>query len=411
MSETNSQNRKSKDGKRVHRRFVRINGKLIAESFSRKTDADRWFFEKKREKELSESGLSLPMQLTPVEEFADQWLQSRKANGKPLSSWECDNARVRLYVAPAFGKQPMQRITTREWERFLDSKVASGKMSPATRNRIRSLLSKMYNDAHRQGVVTSNPITIIPKLREGEQQWNYWHTKEEISIYLAEAAKVSPSFFICAMLALNTGARVGEILAFDWDAIQLEQRRLHIWRIFEEASHTVCARTKGHKSRWLGINDALYEALVEHRRHTSAKHRNASLVCQASGEHFTQHQIRDIHTRVCKDAGLKVIRVHDLRHTYASHYVMNGGSLAELQGILGHSVPSMTQKYAHLAPGFLEGKAGVVNFSWKLKNASVISLAPRQGRREDGKKSDTQVTQLSENEEVEQAKDSGIAQG
>ncbi len=43
-----------------------------------------------------------------------------------------------------------------------------------------------------------------------------------------------------------------------------------------------------------------------------------------------------------------------MRHTYASHYVMNGGGIAEMQMLLGHSTPQMTQKYAHLTPGFLE---------------------------------------------------------
>lgn len=124
------------------------------------------------------------------------------------------------------------------------------------------------------------------------------------------------------------------------------------------------------------------------------KRRGVPLIHGADDKHLDQHQIRSIHLRVCRDAGLKEIRVHDIRHTYASHYVMNGGSLAELQGILGHSTPSMTQKYAHLAPGFLETKAGVVSFSWKQKEAGVISILKHQS-----KKSDTQVTHLKKKKE------------
>jgi integrase len=86
-----------------------------------------------------------------------------------------------------------------------------------------------------------------------------------------------------------------------------------------------------------------------------------------------EHRIRRIHKRVCKLAGVKSIRIHDLRHTYASHYIMNGGSLAELQGLLGHSSPNMTMKYAHLAPGFLESKASVVSFSHSGENVIPIS--------------------------------------
>ena len=62
------------------------------------------------------------------------------------------------------------------------------------------------------------------------------------------------------------------------------------------------------------------------------------------------------------------IQKHDLRHTYASHYIMNGVSLTELQALLGHSNTLMTLKYAHLTPGFLEKKAGVVSFSIPKEN-------------------------------------------
>ena len=78
---------------------------------------------------------------------------------------------------------------------------------------------------------------------------------------------------------------------------------------------------------------------------------------------MAEWMIRLRHRRTCARAGLKAIRVHDLRHTYASHYVMNGGSLADLQGLLGHSTSMMTMKYAHLAPGHLESKSSVVAFS------------------------------------------------
>lgn len=61
--------------------------------------------------------------------------------------------------------------------------------------------------------------------------------------------------------------------------------------------------------------------------------------------------IRKRHLRTCRRAGVKEIRVHDLRHTYASHYVMSGGSLSDLQALLGHLTFEITRKYAHLTSG------------------------------------------------------------
>ncbi|TVQ80283.1 MAG: hypothetical protein EA369_03055 [Bradymonadales bacterium] len=62
-------------------------------------------------------------------------------------------------------------------------------------------------------------------------------------------------------------------------------------------------------------------------------------------------------------AGVRPINSHALRHTYASHDVMKGGALYDLQGLLGHSSTEVTKRYAHLAPDLLMAKANVVTFA------------------------------------------------
>ncbi|MCO5113007.1 MAG: tyrosine-type recombinase/integrase [Bdellovibrionaceae bacterium] len=54
---------------------------------------------------------------------------------------------------------------------------------------------------------------------------------------------------------------------------------------------------------------------------------------------------------------------HDFRHTFASHYMMNGGNLFDLQKFLGHADIKMTQRYAHLCPDYLHDKIQIINFS------------------------------------------------
>jgi site-specific recombinase XerD len=124
--------------------------------------------------------------------------------------------------------------------------------------------------------------------------------------------------------------------------------------------------------RWLGINDQLFESLMEYKNSSLFRKPNSPVICNAEGNRLYERQIRRIHERVCLKAQVKVIRVHDMRHTYASHYIMNGGNLAELQSLLGHSSPMMTLKYAHMEPGFLEKKASIVSFS--LVKQNVVPL-------------------------------------
>ncbi len=368
----------------MYRRYIRINGKLIAKRFVRKTDADRWYIDKKREKELVESGVQQQVQLVDLGEYADKWMLTRKAQGKPVSSWKTDERRLRLHILPVMAKRSLQRITRREWEEFLDSLLVKGGLKPATRNRIQALVSKMYNDAIRQELVLTNPLTVVPKLREAQDRWGYWETLGECSQYLTEAPKEGTFFQIFAMLALNTGARVGEILALRHQDVQLERRVLHIWRTYEQETRTIVERTKGKAGRWLGINDTLYKALLEHKRVTSFKKPGDLLVSRDDGTPMEEWMIRLRHRRTCDRAGVKQIRVHDMRHTYASHYVMSGGNASDLQALLGHSSAEMTRKYSHLAPGHLESKSNVVAFSATPatadtgKTATVISLSEHQ---------------------------------
>lgn len=73
----------------------------------------------------------------------------------------------------------------------------------------------------------------------------------------------------------------------------------------------------------------------------------------------------------CDEAGVSRIRFHDLRHTYASHFIMNGESIFVLKEILGHSDIKTTQRYAHLSKSFLVDKADTVHFSTDKKVVHV----------------------------------------
>ncbi len=355
-----------------YRKAVTINGKKIEKRFSRKSDADRWYSEKRREKELVENGLCLPIEEITFQDYSLKWLESRRLSGKPLSSWESDEVRLRKYILPQFGHRQLNRITTKEWESYLDSLVSDDIVSSATRNRIRSLATKLYNDALRTEAVNSNPVRIIPKLKESMEAWDYWASTDDIYAYLEEAKNESDWFFNFACLSLNLGLRLGESIALDFEDVNLNQRRIHIAKIFEETSGEVFRRTKGHKERWLGMNDSIFETLMRYRAKTKFAKSSDPIICDENGQRIRERKVRHTHDKVCERAKVKPIRLHDLRHTYASHYVMNGGSLIELQSLLGHSNPSMTLKYTHLAPGFLEKKASVVSFG--TQNQNVISL-------------------------------------
>jgi len=363
-----------KDGSPSYKQEIRIHGRRITKRFSRISDAEKWYAEMKRQKELIESGLSQSISSElRLKEYADIWMENRKNQGKPLGSWLTDRERLHKWVLPVFGDRYLQTISSQEFETFMDRLVTKEGLSATTRNRVRAVLHKLYNDGKRQGYVQINPVSNVVLWKEGKEAFDYLHSIHECQAYLIHAEGESQAFYVFATLALNTGARLGEILALQNQDVDLENRRIHVCKLKEYRNGEICKRTKGGVDRWLGINDEVYEVLAAQRRTGWSKPKD--FVVHRSGESLDARSIRSVHWRVCKKAGLRKIRIHDLRHTFASHYVMNGGSLHDLQALLGHSSPMMTQRYAHLAPGYLEKKASVVRIGKPAENVRALRLA------------------------------------
>jgi integrase len=141
--------------------------------------------------------------------------------------------------------------------------------------------------------------------------------------------------------ALNSGMRKQEILGLKWQQIDLANDYIHL------------EKTKSGKRRELPINDVLKKTLSSVMRKIDIEY--------VFYNPQTRRPYRDI--RKSFDAALKKAKInnfvpHNCRHTYASHFVMNGGSLKALQEILGHENIKITMKYAHLSP---EYKKAAVN--------------------------------------------------
>jgi integrase len=113
---------------------------------------------------------------------------------------------------------------------------------------------------------------------------------------------------------------------------------------------TLC-RTKSGKLCGVPINRGVYDALVAVE--PDADRRTGRVFARRDGAAWGQ--IRTGFASALKRAGIEGFRFHDLRHTAASHLVMRGASLKDVQELLGHADLKMTQRYAHLSPAHLRG--------------------------------------------------------
>lgn len=155
---------------------------------------------------------------------------------------------------------------------------------------------------------------------------------EEIHKFL-EVNKNDPHYWLY-VIAMNTGMRRGELAGLLWDAIDFEKGFIQIKRLRDR--NGLADRTKTRNSqRRIPISDAVREGLLY------LKERNLHpeyVFCTTYGKPFDEGHAYWYFQRAQEKAGLtNHYRFHDLRHTFASHFVMNGGSLYDLQKLLGHA--------------------------------------------------------------------------
>ena len=161
--------------------------------------------------------------------------------------------------------------------------------------------------------------------------------------------------------------RKGEIRGLKWDAVDLSARRLTVRRSFCQVTGSLKETTKSKRVRYVPINSELHAVLVELR----GKGLAGDLVLPK----FKYKHCYRIIGRLSRWAGVSVIRFHDLRHTFASHFMMAGGNIYDLQRILGHSTIAMTERYSHMSPEHLTGKTELLNFGLPSTVGKVVSLS------------------------------------
>jgi len=241
-----------------------------------------------------------------------------------------DECRLRVQIYPRFGTRKMSDIQTREIQQFhadmKDSHCA------ATANRHLSLLSRMYKLATQWGRVERNPCIGIAKFKENNQRQRFL-TPEEIQ-RMYEAMEHEPNKIAVAALKflLLTGARREEALKARWENVDLENG---VWFL---------PQTKSGRGRYVQLNSeaqALLQAL-------SRDEGSPWLFPSKRDPSKPIYSPRDAFDRVLTAAGIEHLRLHDLRHTFASLAINAGVSLSIIQGLLSHQSPVQTMRYSHL---------------------------------------------------------------
>jgi len=180
-------------------------------------------------------------------------------------------------------------------------------------------------------------------------------TYQEVDLFLNNSAKHFPEYYVFFLCALRTGMRLGEILALNWGDVNWNGKFINVEKSFRRGK---VDKTKNGKDRRVDMSDQLIEALrgLHARRKREAlkegRGKPVDIIFHRQGKHMEQNYIRRIFKRVLSKAEMRDIRIHDMRHTYASLLLSNGESPAYVKEQLGHSSIEITVDiYGHLIPG------------------------------------------------------------
>jgi len=324
---------------------------------------------------------------------AEEWLD---LHSKPnLRSHEDNEERYKLHVKPFFGNAPLAAITAArvlELRAKLQGKTRTiGKgedaeerpMATRTINLVMALVRSILRFAVSNGHIPASPTDRIGRGKlmlavDKPKREPPIRSAQDVGRVLEEIRKIGEETHrpvlhgLFATLAY-TGLRRGEAMGLRWSDVDLERRLITVRRSYE-------GRTKSGKDRVVPIPAELVPILKQHRLADPWK---GELVFpnEEGGTCFSKNskpgKVLELALRRC---GLPRIRVHDLRHVFASYFVMGGGDIFTLQRILGHSTPQITSDtYAHLAPGHLAGQGDRVSFPVPASPANVVAIGKRRG--------------------------------
>ena len=194
-----------------------------------------------------------------------------------------------------------------------------------------TILHHFFNFCIEKGYIDKNPCTGIKKLNELSRLKTL--SDEDIEKLINGATNKLTRDLITFLI--YTGCRKGEALNLKWDDVDMQNDVIAI------------KGTKTKYDRYIPISKPLKELLSR-----IEKVQDVLYVFNRNGAKLTDFK-RSFHT-ACKNAGLKDMHIHDLRHVFASTLTMNDVSLYKTGILLGHRTPNMTQRYAHLKPGELK---------------------------------------------------------
>ncbi len=265
-------------------------------------------------------------------------------------SWSIDLRILKQYILPVFSDRVLctvKRMDIVMWQNTLPKQGDNG-LAASSCNRVLAVMKCLFNAAVRWGFLDmgQNPCRNVSAIPEPIPPTRYLTKYEAWQVMTALQAMKNNNNALALQLLLLTGARKQEIITARWEHTHLDDRILTV------------PLSKSGKMRHIPLSNEAVALIQNLPRHPPSPWLFPSKNPEKPIQHlfYTWNKVR-------QKLGLGNVRIHDLRHSFASILVNAGCTLYEVQRILGHSDPKVTMRYAHLAQSSLVEAANCISTS------------------------------------------------
>lgn len=321
-----------------------------------------------------------------VASWVEMYLTTYKANTVRNSSFERLLETYRKIELAPFAAQALDKVTGVQIQAFYnqlatDWKDGSGKkhkaLSSSSIKKVDVLLRSAYKMAMRQRMISYNIMDAVEPVKAHSKEMTTFTRREIGSIFHAlrkirnnkHNSKQVHDYHLLFRMLLETGCRVGEVLALQWSDIDFKQREIHIHTSKGKAGQVFNEpKTKSGNRKVPILFDGLLKELTQYRNRDKVIRMQGYVFENRSGGAIEYRRVLDAWQHVQKLTGIEK-NIHTFRHTAATFLLSQGEPVQEVSRIMGHCDPTTTYKlYCHAVPGY--NQTMIARFRKRAKEAN-----------------------------------------
>ena len=312
-------------------------------------------------------------------DWLDFWYQQyAKQTLRPTTQSGYENM-IYNHIIPDIGKIPLNKLTQNDLQQFY-TRLKNGGRKVRTELYGKGLSDRMVRGCHAMcrkalekavadGIIRINPAIgcKLPPKKAKEMQVL---TREEMQRFMAQAK--ADGYFELFLLELCTGMRRGEIVALQWDDLNMQTGELHICRqaTTVHGNIHICAPKTKSSIRTVILPPDIVKILAEYKKRINSRWMFPSPVKEDAPYHPSA--IRKVLDRTLERAECKHVRFHDLRHTFATTALANGMDVKTLSAIIGHISSETTLNiYTHITDNMQRSAANKIEQGFGRNEGSI----------------------------------------